>query len=303
MITVTKHHKVPLTMLTGTRHQTLPHIKTSTITEAILYYEGIMRASHAKSDQDHPPMIIEIGNNKNAPPIGIIGGMGPQATLYLLKQFPKNTQPIIVAMVPHIGDRTESLLIPNNLLLRQNIEAVLKGSSQYLAECSHILLPCNTAHAFAKAIEGNFVNMIEKTAKYLVKKNIKKIISFATHGTHQTNIYPDTFSACIGNKIDVIKPNDTKQQLMAEIIYNHIKKNGITDKAISLYTDLVMLYIDEFIASGKESHIHIGYFCTEFPLVGEDERTIEMLKKKTPYYDCVSTYDPMEIMVRSVISN
>ena len=106
--------------------------------------------------------------------IGILGGMGPEATNLLCQEIVNLTPaqkdqehiPFIVINNPQIPDRTQALLyngespIPSMLKSAKTIES---------AGADFIILPCNTAHNFIPNIQSKinipFINMIEETAK------------------------------------------------------------------------------------------------------------------------------------------
>lgn len=104
--------------------------------------------------------------------LGILGGMGPEATALFLARVIAHTRasgdaqhiPCVVLNNTKIPDRTRALLgegespVP---ALQRDIDTLVSLGVQVLAS------PCNTAHAFLSSLrlpEGvTFVNMVEKT--------------------------------------------------------------------------------------------------------------------------------------------
>ena len=89
--------------------------------------------------------------------VGIIGGMGPMATVDLYSKIVSQTPaacdqehiPVLIDVVPQIPDRTAYLLgngqSPVPLMQESAIRLAEKGVSA-------ICMPCNTAHAFVGSL-------------------------------------------------------------------------------------------------------------------------------------------------------
>jgi aspartate racemase len=162
--------------------------------------------------------------------IGILGGMGPEATLLLYELIIKHTKgktdqehiPTLIYSNTNIPDRTAGIL--------QKGEDPLP----YLIETARILdqggvdvigMPCNTAHHYfteiIKEVQSEFVNMVELTYEQILKGFLgKKIIIFATEGTIATGIYD--FSNR-NDQIQVVSPSPEDQQVLMKMIYQEIK--------------------------------------------------------------------------------
>ena len=113
-------------------------------------------------------------------PIGIMGGMGPEATI-LLQQRLMSALPDVTGDEDHIP-----LLIDMNTQVPSRIAHLIKGTGEdpslVLASMARRLegagavalaMPCNTAHYYAGAIENAvaipFINMVELSASYVNK--------------------------------------------------------------------------------------------------------------------------------------
>lgn len=220
--------------------------------------------------------------------LGIIGGMGPLATMELLKKIilltdAKSDQEHIHILIDNntsIPDRTSYIVG-----LGENPLTYLIESAQKLERmgADYLIMPCNTAHYFYKQIVQNinipFLNMIEETLKYISKTNVseKKIGLLATEGTGNTGIYDEVFNQY---GIKILKPSKDKQIYVTEFIYD-IKKGKENLDLIGFYQT-----VDELNHQGANVLI-LG--CTELS-VGYD-----LYKLKGNYVD------PLEILAIQAI--
>lgn len=176
--------------------------------------------------------------------LGILGGMGPLATIKLFEKLvsmtdAKNDQEnihIIIDNNTKIPDRTSFLLDSN----KANPLLPLIESARRLEEAGAdiIVMPCNTAHYYHSDIEASinvkFLNMIEETAIWIKKNHgdLKKIGLLATDGTIKAGIYDEIFSKYA---IDIINPSKEKQRYIYELIYN-IKENKEQESLEGFYS-------------------------------------------------------------------
>src|SRR6056297_3631983 len=114
--------------------------------------------------------------------VGIIGGMGPDATVDLFSKIVKYTDAnsdqenihLVIDNNTSIKDRSSYILNYDN-----SPEEELKETALKLQEygVDFLAMPCNTAHFFHDSIQQSLkiplLNMIEETAIY-VKKNSKE---------------------------------------------------------------------------------------------------------------------------------
>jgi len=169
--------------------------------------------------------------------LGILGGMGPEATQIFYKKIIDNTQvdndrehlDILIYNHASIPDRTECILCGREDYLWGIIEddiKKLKGmGSDYLA------IPCNTCHYFAeklyKEMNGKFINMIEETAAYVNELGKKTAGIMATDGTIQSDLYRKYLGKY---GIETVYPSNAKQRDVMSLIYDQIKCGEKGDK-------------------------------------------------------------------------
>ena len=201
---------------------------------------------------------------------GIIGGMGPQATVDLFQKIVSNTVSdsdnnhihIIIDNNTNIPDRTKSILEKSDLPLKYLSESAKKLES---IGADFLAMPCNTAHFFYDALKETvnipIINMIEETAKYLQSRNEKRLLLLATTGTIKTNIYQQIFS---NFDLEIIVPEETFQEEIMSAIYDSVKK-GVPYKNAEKFKALLSKELDKNI-----DNVILG--CTELPILFEENK-------------------------------
>jgi len=199
--------------------------------------------------------------------IGILGGMGPEATIDLFYKIIKFTPAekdqdhlrIIIDNNPKIPDRTAAILgkgedpLP---ALRESARNLEKAGADF------IVIPCNTAHYFLSSIQKNVkipvLNMIEEAASETQQRipQIKKVGLLASIGTYKTEIYHQQFKKF---NIEVIYPNEKDKEEVMKAIYA-VKAGDLSDEVKGNILKITQKLLDK----GAEAII-AG--CTEIPLI------------------------------------
>jgi len=198
--------------------------------------------------------------------IGILGGMGPEATIDLFYKIIKFTPAekdqdhlrIIIDNNPKIPDRTAAILGKGEDPL-----PALQESAKNLekAGADFIIIPCNTAHYFLPSIQESIkipiLNMIEETAKETQKRifPIQKVGLLASIGIYKTEIYPQHFKKY---NIEVISPEEKDKKEVMKVIYV-VKAGDLSNEVKGNILKIAKKLIDK----GAEAII-TG--CTEIPL-------------------------------------
>ncbi|EJB8496108.1 amino acid racemase [Acinetobacter baumannii] len=200
-------------------------------------------------------------------PIGILGGMGPQATVDAMNKIIKNTMakcdqehiPVITVSIPDIPDRTESILNHNDKPLKKMTE-YLKILENANVGC--IIIPCNTAHFWfdqlQKRTHTKMISIIESTVKHIEKTDTKEVCILATSATISTQLYQNKFAQ---NNINYSIPSPSVQQKIMESIYKY--KAAKYEESKELINQIINLY-------DLNSDIKFLLACTELPLILED---------------------------------
>ncbi len=199
--------------------------------------------------------------------IGILGGMGPEATVDLFHKIIKFTPAekdqdhlrIIIDNNPKIPDRTAAILGRG-----EDPFPALQESARNLGKtgADFIVVACNTAHYYISQIQESvnipILNMIEETAKETqqIIPQIKKVGLLASIGTYKTEIYHKHFKKY---NIEVISPEENDREGVMKIIYAVKAGNLSNDVKGNIYK-----VAQKLINKGAEAII-AG--CTEIPLI------------------------------------
>ena len=195
---------------------------------------------------------------------GIAGGMGPLATIELMRLVMEETPatcdqehiPLLVYSNPQIPDRTKAILGEGPSPVKALVE-----SAQLLekAGATFLAFPCNTAHYFLPEVEVRvsvpIIDMIEETAIEVEKAGVAKIGILATDGTIKTGIYQKALKR---RGIEAEIPDEKRQLAVMEAIYG--VKAGYDLKDAERILEPVLIYMSERVDA-----VIAG--CTELPML------------------------------------
>jgi aspartate racemase len=201
--------------------------------------------------------------------IGIIGGMGPEATADFYSKIIKATKVtkdqehfrVIIDSNPKIPDRTLAIIGKGESPIKEMIET---AKNLELAKVEVACIPCITAHYFIDEIQSqvNFkiLNALEVLNDYIKKnyKDAKKIGVLSTTGTMKAGMFHKYLP-----EYEIIYPNAQEQEdKVMEAIYgkNGIKCGNYGDEPISLLIEAA----NGLISSGADV---IVSGCTEISIV------------------------------------
>lgn len=198
--------------------------------------------------------------------LGVLGGMGPLATLdfqhRLLEATPAQRDqqqlPSVVWNVPQIPDRQHALAGRGPSPLPQLLRAVAKLNQ---AGATHIAIPCNTAHhwydALNAASDAPILHIVEATthALFAQQNRPRRVGLIATHGTLEAGWYQRALAA---RGIEPLVP--TPQELATWFVPGcYAVKRGALEEGGTLLSTLATA----LFARGAETLV---LACTEVPL-------------------------------------
>jgi aspartate racemase len=209
-------------------------------------------------------------NRKKLKTIGILGGMGPEATAYFFQLIVNNTLsardqdhiPVIVFNEPQIPDRTEAILRggPSPLpFLVRGVENLRRAGAAFA------ILPCVSAHFFYPALAARspipVVHLIEETVQEVrkLRPRIGKVGLIATTGTVRSRLFHDAFEKA---GIEVRAPNARVQKRLMDAIYG---KKGIKAGVTAGPPRKVIQEVAAALVRSGAQAVVAG--CTEVPLV------------------------------------
>jgi len=154
--------------------------------------------------------------------IGVLGGMGPEATVLLMAR--------VVAMTSVDDDSDHvSMIVDNNTQIPSRIKALIektgddpgpiladmaRGLETYGAEA--LAMPCNTAHHYApvieKAVDIPLLNMVQLAVSHLeaLDLTIRSVGILASPAVQTTQIFDHAFNS---RNIKTLYPSDQDQML------------------------------------------------------------------------------------------
>jgi len=228
--------------------------------------------------------------------LGIIGGVGPLATMFLgeaivrLTKASKDQEHVhtIIDNDTSIPDRTAFILGKS----KENPVPYIIRDAKKLAACGAdlICIPCNTAHSFYDEIQQGspvpVIHMIRETAKRAKELGAHKVAILATDGTIHSKVYQ---TALMEEGIEPVIPDAQTQKMVMSVIYDGVKSGKdvsqeewkkIEESVFALNCDRVILgctelsvinknlglgnqYIDSLIVLAETSIIRCGYEIKE----------------------------------------
>jgi aspartate racemase len=206
--------------------------------------------------------------------IGILGGMGPEATNYFFDLIVKNTAaakdqehiPILIWNDPTIPPRTDAILGtgPSPLpKLLAGVKTLERGGA------SLIVMPCVTAHYYAPQIRLRarvpFVDIVDEAVRWAAKAipNLNLAALVASTGTVSSGIFHQAFKK---QRVDLIAPDEDDQKRVMEAIFG---PQGVKAGHASGPPRRTILAIAGKLVRRGAQAVVAG--CTEVPLVLRDE--------------------------------
>nr|MBP3598556.1 amino acid racemase [Eubacterium sp.] len=218
--------------------------------------------------------------------IGIIGGLGPMATVQYLEMVTKMTDVtrdqehprLLLTSIPDTPDRTEFILGKSN---ESPLPHMVRAGRQ-LAEmgADFVTIPCVTAQYFYEelvdALPVPVISLCGNVAEDVAAKGIRKVGLLATSGTIESKVLEQEFAKA---GVEAMVPEAAEQELVMTVIYDQIKKGT------SVNWNMVNQVRDSLLDRGAEKLI-LG--CTELSLLKKEKElgsqyvdVLEVLAQKT----------------------
>lgn len=200
--------------------------------------------------------------------IGLIGGLGPEATVDYYKEIIKafsvdnvdlNYPEIIVYSVnmsEFIGLMKLKEYEKAASLLLEKLEALKRAGADFAA------ITANTPHLLFDELEKKsplqLISIVEATSTEAVNRNLKRPGLFGTGFTMNASFYPEVFNR---SNMEVIMPDQAEKEIINQKLFSEIEHGIFKDETRKLLIDI----IQKMTVEKQIDSIILG--CTEFPLI------------------------------------
>ncbi len=181
--------------------------------------------------------------------LGVIGGMGPEATAYFYEQMIEHTRAerdqehldMAILSVASMPDRTRAIATGESAGLLAKMAACTRALEAW--GCAHIAIPCNTSHFFFDDIQATtrvpIIHMPREAVRYavagavagrggfdpvksarLLERPVRRIGIMGTDGTVSSGVYA---RACADAGAEAVVPSAPRQRDVMALIYEDVK--------------------------------------------------------------------------------
>lgn len=222
--------------------------------------------------------------------IGILGGMGPEASAnfyYKIIQYCQKKYhavqdidfpPIIIYSLPLYGF-DESGIVDKKLVLKQlfhGIETLEQAGGDF------IVIPCNTVHCFIDELRMKssipIISIMEETIKKIIKDNHNIVGLLGSETTLKLQLYQELLDK---NNISFVSPSEEDNSFITKLILE-IMSGKVAKKA-----KIDVLSIIKKMELQSANAVILG--CTEIPLV--------ITQKDVN----ITVYDTLQILAESAV--
>lgn len=198
--------------------------------------------------------------------LGVIGGMGPLASVYFYELLTKMQAvrceqeylDVLLYSVPSTPDRTAFVMGEG----REDPTPSLTAVARVLlaAGVDLVAVPCVTAHFFYDAIESIIptLHIVDETVNSIKEKGFIKAGLLGTNGTVNSRLFHEKLEK---QGIDVITPPPEEQALLMKLIYQSVKRGKTADG---------QAFVDLSNALRKKGAQTVILGCTELSLITRD---------------------------------
>ncbi|MBN1415698.1 MAG: amino acid racemase [Bacteroidales bacterium] len=200
--------------------------------------------------------------------IGLIGGLGPEATVDYYKEIinafkngdRKPEYPEIIIYSVNMWEFVDMLTrqefdVATDYLLRK-IEALRQAGAEFAA------ISANTPHILFDRLQQKaalpLISIVEATCRRAVGKGYKKPGLFGTGFTMDATFYQQVFSK---HGITVVAPEDEDKKLINNKLFTEIELGIFKNETRKLLENIIKKMVDQ----QQIDSIILG--CTEFPLI------------------------------------
>lgn len=201
--------------------------------------------------------------------IGVLGGMGPYATIDLCKKIilstPAQSDQEHIPMIIYNNPRIPPRVLPSASLDNSPLPELAR-SARLLerAGADFIIMPCHTAHLWLDrmraAIAIPLLSMVETTVQAMLEQQLymhRKILLLATETTVQGNMYQAALADC---PFAVVIPAPEEQRIVDQAIRQMKASHTLVPDVHDALYSMLLRYEQQGVAALLEC-------CTEIPLI------------------------------------
>ncbi|MFT7286116.1 MAG: aspartate racemase [Halieaceae bacterium] len=236
----------------------------------------------------HPGTSVESERDTT---VGIIGGMGPEATIDLMRRVIAATPAaddedhirMLVDSNPQVPSRIRALIDKTGPSPSPALEAMAKGLQRQGAD--FLAMPCNTAHhyypAIAAAVDVPVLNLMQLVSEYVVREQpgVERVGLLASTALSEIALYEPWFEE---SGVQILYPDTYSQSALMNLICA-VKAGG----AKSMGYTALRAAAEQLQASGADCLL---IACTELSVIADE------LQAAAPVYDA------SEILARAVVA-
>ncbi len=204
---------------------------------------------------------------------GILGGMGPEATIDLMRRILINT--------PALDDADHiRCIVDNNPKIPSRIEAILGDNGENPGPCmadmarrledwgaDFLVIPCNTAHEYyayvAEAVNIPVIHLIDLVVDRAVDTNdgLQTVGILGSNTIIKTGLYTEKFGQ---RGIRVVYPDDSFQERLFRII-RRVKKGETGQDIRQEFNTIGQHLMDKNVETIILGCTELGIIATDFP--------------------------------------
>jgi len=225
--------------------------------------------------------------------IGLLGGLGPEATLEYYKgiinafkddDLPLNYPEIVIFSV-NMSEFLNMMINKEYGRLTDYIVDIIDKLKN--AGASFVAMTANTPHLLFDRIQEKsslpMVSIVESTCKEIIRHGLRKPALFGTGFTMNGTFYQDVFER---NGLTVEIPDEQDKKTINEKLFSEIELGIFKDET----RDLLLRIMDKMIQIRHIDSLILG--CTEFPLILPDKKYsgIPMLNTTQIHINAIADY-------------
>jgi aspartate racemase len=210
--------------------------------------------------------------------IGILGGMGPEATSRLFERIialtpAKQDQehlPVVICNLPQIPDRTAAIQGQGE----SPVPLASKGLQMLAAGADFIAIPCNSIHHFfpelQAAVSVPILHLITEVHRAALQRwpQARRLGLLATDGMIQSGVYQKLFAA---SNCEIIVPDASRQKEVMASLYAIKAGEKRFREALAAGRDLLDRRAQGLILGCTELSLVRNFLANDLPVIDSIE--------------------------------